>query len=124
QDVQSVLSMPIVIEAVEQALRDRAAGDAIDYPRAVAEVPLGSLRVLQAATPALGYVGFKYTYVRPDRRSCFVHLIDMATGQLEAIVDADWLGMMRTGAASGIATRELATPGPIALGQIGAGRQA
>jgi ornithine cyclodeaminase len=47
----------------------------------------------------------------------------MKTGLLEAIVEAVWLGMIRTGAASGVAAKALANPGASVLAQIGAGFQ-
>jgi len=51
-------------------------------------------------------------------------LINVKTGRLEAIIEADRLGSMRTGAASGIATRYLARKKLSTLGQIGSGGQA
>ena len=46
------------------------------------------------------------------------------SGRLKAIIEADLLGQLRTGAASGIATRLLANPDARKLGVIGTGRQA
>jgi ornithine cyclodeaminase/alanine dehydrogenase-like protein (mu-crystallin family) len=43
---------------------------------------------------------------------------------LLAIMEADWLGQLRTGAATGIATKLLARPESRSVGLIGAGRQA
>jgi alanine dehydrogenase len=44
--------------------------------------------------------------------------------ELVAIVDADKLGQLRTGAASGVAAKHLARPGAASLGVIGCGWQA
>jgi ornithine cyclodeaminase len=53
-----------------------------------------------------------------------VHLYDMAKGPLDAIVEASHLGMVRTGAASGVATRYLAREDASIVAMIGAGKQA
>lgn len=122
-DVQKLLTMPAALEMVERALRDRTLGRAVDIPRVRTATANSALRVLQAAAPELGYIGFKYTYAQGGRRCTYVHLIDIKTAQLAAIVDSDWLGAVRTGAASGVASRQLANPGASVLAQLGAGRQ-
>ena len=123
-DVQRLLTMPLALDSIERAMQDHALGRAIDIPRVRANATIGALRILQASSPELGYLGFKYGYLQPGRRSSYVHLINIKTARLEAIIDSDWMGMMRTGAASGIAARYLAAPGATLLGQLGAGRQA
>ncbi len=122
-DVQKVLTMPIALEAMEQAHKALAEQRAIDVPRARIHLPTGTQHVLQAAAPELGYVGFKYYYTRPTGKSFFVHLMNTETAKLEAIIEAVWMSMLRTGAASGVATRHLANPDASVLGQIGAGYQ-
>jgi ornithine cyclodeaminase len=123
-DVQQLLTMDIALEQVERALKDRALGHAIDVPRARIQTPAGIQHVLQACAPELGYIGFKYYFTPPGKRGAtYVHLINMQTGKLEAIVEAVLLGMTRTGAASGIAARHLANPGATVLAQLGAGYQ-
>jgi len=79
--------------------------------------------VLQAAAPDLGWIGFKYYYTRPGGKTFYVHLIDIETAKLAAIIEAVWMSMIRTGAASAVATRYLANPEASILGQIGAGFQ-
>ena len=121
--VKELITMPLALEQVERALKDRALGRAIDVPLARIQTPAGIQHVLQAAAPELGYIGFKYYYTAGGRKSFYVHLLNMQTGALEAIVEAVWLGMIRTGAASGIASKYLANPGATVLAQIGAGFQ-
>jgi len=121
--VKELITMPLALEQVERALKDRALGRAIDVPRVRIQTPAGIQHVLQAAAPELGYIGFKYYYTAGGRKSFYVHLLNMQTGALEAIVEAVWLGMIRTGAASGIASKYLANPGATVLAQIGAGFQ-
>ena len=123
-DVQQLLTMDIALAAVESALKDRALGHATDIPRARIPTPNGIQHVLQAAAPALGFIGFKSYYTVPGQRSAmYVQLTNMKTGKLEAIVEASWQSMVRTGAASGIATRALANPGATTVAQLGAGYQ-
>jgi len=79
--------------------------------------------VLQASSKPLGYTGFKYYYTRPTGRSFYVHLISIESGKLEAIIEAAWMSMIRTGAASGAATQYLAREDASIVGQIGSGNQ-
>ncbi len=123
-NVGQLLTMDIALTQVERAMKDRALGKAIDVPRQRIQTTSGIQHVLQACAPELGYIGFKYYYTPPGKRgvSC-VHLINMQTGKLEAIVESVLLGMIRTGAASGVASKHLANPGATVLAQLGAGYQ-
>lgn len=123
-DVKKLLTMPLALEWVEEALKARAEQRAIDLPRARIHLATGTQHVLQAAAPELNAVGFKYYYTTPRGKSFYVHLIDTETGRLEAIIEAVWMSMVRTGAASGVAARHLAAEGASIVGQIGAGFQA
>lgn len=122
-DVRGLLTMDLALESVEAALRAHASGDAIDTPRVRTHTLQGVLHVMQAASPALDLSGFKYYYISRESRRSYVHLLGARSGRLEAIVESGWMGMMRTGAASGIAARHLARPDCRILGQIGAGVQ-
>jgi len=122
-DIKQLITMPVALECVEQALRARALGDAIDVPRARIHLPTGTQHVLQAAAPVLKSVGFKYYYTTPQGKTFFVHLINTESGRLEAIIEAVWMSMVRTGAASGVATDHLAAKDASVVGQIGAGFQ-
>lgn len=123
KDVQQVLNMDILLKTTEQSLKDRALHHAVDIPRQRIYAPEGVQHVLQAASKVLGYTGFKYYYTRPTGRSFYVHLISIESGKLEAIVEAAWMSMVRTGAASGAATHVLANPDASIVGQIGSGNQ-
>jgi ornithine cyclodeaminase len=122
-DIQKLLTMPLALEAMEQAHKALGEGKAIDIPRQRIHLPVGAQHVLQAAAPELGYIGFKYYYTRPSGRSFYVHLMSIENGTLDAIIEAVWMSMVRTGAASGVATKHLANPDASVLGQIGAGYQ-
>lgn len=122
-DIQKLLTMPLALEAMEEAHVALAEGKAIDIPRQRIHLPVGTQHVLQAAAPGLGTIGFKYYFSRPTGKSFYVHLMSIEKGSLEAIIEAVWMSMVRTGAASGVATRHLANADASILGQIGAGYQ-
>ena len=123
-DVKTVLTATMALEAVESAHRDLALGLAQDTPRARTRLPQTVLHILQGALPAQGVLGYKaYTSNRSGNRF-LVHLFDAATGSLLAIIEADYMGMIRTGAASGVAAKWLARPAAKVAGVFGAGWQA
>lgn len=124
EDVKQVLTMPMAMAAVESAHRDLAMGQALDTPRARSRLPQTVLHILQGALPAQGVVGYKaYTSNRSGNRF-LVHLFDADSGALLAVIAADFLGMMRTGAASGVAAKWLARPDSRVAGVFGSGWQA
>lgn len=123
--VRKLLPMAAAIEAVQQAFLERARGEAFDVPRVRTRQPGGHLHILQGASVPLNLVGFKAYYIRPGKsRTSLLHLIDRESGSLLAVIDADYLGQMRTGAATGVAARALAREDAQVLGLFGAGRQA
>ena len=123
-DVKQLLTVAMAMEAVESAHRDLAQGLAVDIPRARSRLPQTALHILQGALPAQGAIGYKaYTANRSGNRF-LVHLFDAASGQLRAVIEADYLGMIRTGAVSGLAAKWLARPDASVAGVFGAGWQA
>lgn len=123
-DVKQLLTVTMAIEAVESAHRDLALGLAQDTPRARTRLPQTVLHMLQGALPAQGVIGYKaYTTNRSGNRF-LVHLFDSSSGELLAIIEADYLGMIRTGAASAVAAKWLARPESKVAGVFGSGWQA
>ena len=123
-DVKQVCTVALAMEGVESAHRDLSLGVAIDTPRARSRLPQTVLHMLQGALPAQGVIGYKaYTTNRSGNRF-LVHLFDAATGQLKAIIESDYLGMVRTGAVSGLAAKLLARPSAKIAGVFGSGWQA
>lgn len=123
-DVKELLDMEMALAAVESAHRELALGQAQDLPRARTRLPQTTLHILQGALSAQGVMGYKaYTSNKSGNRF-LVHLFDVASGRLLALIEADYLGMMRTGAASGVAARCLARPESVVAGVFGAGWQA
>jgi ornithine cyclodeaminase/alanine dehydrogenase-like protein (mu-crystallin family) len=124
-DVRQLLTMQDAIVQVERAFRARAVGKAFDIPRVRTRQPGGHLHILQAAAPDLNYIGYKAYYIQPDKsRTSLLHLINMSQGNLEAMIQADWLGQIRTGAASAVAVQTLARKSSKILGLFGSGRHA
>ncbi|MEF8736431.1 MAG: hypothetical protein V5B35_07445 [Candidatus Accumulibacter necessarius] len=116
--------MPMALEAVESAHRALSSGLACDVPRQRTRLPQTTLHILQGALPQFDAIGYKaYTSNRSGVRF-LVHLYRASRGSLLAVIEADLLGMMRTGAASGVATRWLARPDAQVAGVFGAGWQA
>src|SRR4051812_2308769 len=104
EDVRQVLSMEMALQAVEEGLRKMAIDEAQNLPRARAQTDHAMLHVLAAAAKSLGYMGFKaYSTSRKGTHFHF-SLYDGKTGSLLALIRANYLGQMRTGAASGVAT--------------------
>jgi alanine dehydrogenase len=123
-DVGQLLTMPMALYAVEFAHRELALGRGIDIPRQRTRLPQTALHILQGALPELDAMGYKaYTSHRSGVRF-LVHLFSASSGMLRAVIEADRLGMMRTAAASGVATRWLAQPEAEVAGVFGAGWQA
>lgn len=123
-DVRQLLTMPLAVAAVEEAHCLLAQAQAVDVPRQRTRLPQTALHILQGALPGLDAIGYKaYTSNRSGVRF-LVHVFSAASGCLRVVVEADRLGMMRTAAASAVATRYLARPEAEVLGVFGAGWQA
>src|SRR5437667_3960959 len=124
-EVRAVLTMPMTLEAVEEISRKQATGEVVVHPRRRFELPGGGFfHYMAAADFSAGFVAMKqYTYVRGKLRF-LVPLYEIATGDLLAIIEADYMGQMRTGAASGVATKYLARRNSRVAAIIGTGGQA
>ncbi len=125
EDVRALLAMPLALELIEEVSRRQAAGQVPLHSRQRLELPEKVfLHYMAAGDPARGYMGMKlYTSVRGALRF-LVPLYSAKNGQLLALLEADYLGQMRTGAASGVATKYLARPDARAVGIVGTGLQA
>jgi alanine dehydrogenase len=123
-DVRQVLTMDMALEAVEAGLRKVALDEAVNIPRTRCRTDHCGLHVLSAAAKTLGVLGYK-AYV-DSRRGVHFHvgLYDGKTGALLSLMQADYLGQVRTGAASGIATQYMARPESSEVGVFGSGKQA
>ncbi|MDD2317071.1 MAG: ornithine cyclodeaminase family protein [Desulfobacterales bacterium] len=123
-EVRQVLTMQSAVEAVEQAMKEHALGLAVNIPRERTRIQKGALHILQGAVESCGVFGYKaYTSTREGIRF-LVYLYNSLRGKLEAVIEADYLGMIRTGASGGVAARWLSRENSKTVGMFGAGWQA
>ncbi|MDM8001165.1 MAG: ornithine cyclodeaminase family protein [Dehalococcoidia bacterium] len=128
-DIKGLLSMPAVIEAVEQAIREHAAGHARMPHKVYLDTESGDFRAMPALL--LGAAGVKWVCAYPGNPAkglpnVMATLIysDPGTGYPLAIMDAMDITAYRTGATAAIASKYLARRDSATLGLIGAGQQA
>lgn len=120
--VAQILTVEDSIAVVERALCDQAVGKAENLPRQRLKVGSASLHMLAASWEGEGVYGQKIYSVGPEGSQFWV-LLYHADGRPYAILEAQRLGQIRTGAASGIATRALARKDSRRVGVIGSGYQ-
>jgi alanine dehydrogenase len=123
QDVLRLVSVEDAIAALEQALATWGDSSTVNLPRQRAPAGTGALNLMGAAWGAKQLFGLKAYYAGPGA-TFHVLLYSSSDGKLKAMIEADNLGRIRTGAASGLATKVLARPDARTLGIIGTGRQA
>jgi alanine dehydrogenase len=124
-EVRQVLTMPMALAAVEEVSHKQATGEVINHPRRRFELPTGGFfHYMAAADYTAGLLAMKqYTFVRGKMRF-LVPLYEVKTGDLVAMIEADYMGQLRTGAASGVATKYLARRDASTAAIIGTGGQA
>jgi len=124
-DVRALLTMPLALEAVEESLLLQGKGELSLHPRRRLRLPDNAfLHYMAAGDPVHGYMGMKlYTIARGVARFV-VPLFRSTTGEMAALIEADALGQIRTGAASGVATKYLANSNARSACIIGTGYQA
>lgn len=128
QDVTNLLTMTDTLAAVEAVFKLQASGEATNEPRRRVRAQGSTLMTMSGAVSNFGefkgLLGLKsYTVSRTGARF-YVSLFDAVTGELLAFIEADKLGQMRTGAASGVATKYLAREDAKTVGVYGSGWQA
>lgn len=124
-DVKSILTMPLAIEAVDASFRRLADGSACLHSRQRLHLPERSyLHYMAAGDLTSGYMGLKMYTSSHEGLRFLVTLFDAKSGDLVALLEAEYLGQMRTGAASGVATRLMARTDARVVGIIGTGLQA
>ncbi|MBU1699501.1 MAG: ornithine cyclodeaminase family protein [Candidatus Eisenbacteria bacterium] len=135
KDVEKVLTMKDCIIAVEKAFAELANGRTIMPQRAV--IPISDHKGVFLGMPAyiggeMNALGIKIVTVYPENPKKYniptifgtLSLCDPATGRTIAIMDAGYLTAVRTGAASGVATKFLAREDSKIAVIFGAGVQA
>jgi ornithine cyclodeaminase/alanine dehydrogenase len=123
-DVLDLLPMDAALERVEESFLAQHRGDGVNDPRRRIFLPKLSLHYMAAALRGDGFLGMKIYTIASQAWRFVVLLFDAASGELVAFMEADQLGRIRTGAASGVATKYLARRDASSVGLIGTGRQA
>ena len=124
ENVAELLGPADAVEAIEECFRRLARGAVENAPRRRLRLDEGSLADMAAADRELGLAGGKLYAATPGGASFVVCLFETDGPTLAAVIEADHLGRLRTGAASGVAARHLAWSGARTLGIIGCGHQA
>jgi ornithine cyclodeaminase/alanine dehydrogenase-like protein (mu-crystallin family) len=126
EQVREALPMTKAIDLVEESFRRLDDGRAVNHPRRRVMLENGAwLHYMAAGDNEDGYLATKVYATRPRVGARFaVLLFDAETTELLASIDANALGQIRTGAASGVATRHMAHENARRLGMIGCGFQA
>ena len=121
-EVARLLTPADAVAAVEDSFRRLAAGTIENVPRYRVRRDGGVLAVMSAVDRERGLACVKTYDVTPDRLSFVVVLF--RAPEAPAVIEADMLGRLRTGAASAVAAKYLARPDARTLGVIGCGTQA
>lgn len=129
-EVARILTMKEGVRLVEEGFRQYAEGRTTLAPRMVMKLEgdAGNFRIMAAIVPDMGGFGLKTLTGTPGKRapeSTYFAMLyfDVATGALLAVLPATHITGIRTGAASGVATRYLARDDAKVLGLFGAGFQ-
>ncbi len=122
-DVEKLATTEMAIEAMEEAFRLQGEQKTEVAPRRRCRLDGGMLHVMSASLPTLGYAGLK-SYTSVGGLARFAVLLYRGDGELVAIIEANKLGQMRTGAASAVATKYMARQDASRLGIFGTGWQA
>jgi ornithine cyclodeaminase/alanine dehydrogenase-like protein (mu-crystallin family) len=123
-EVGELLAPADAVEAIDACFRRMAAGAVENKPRYRLRLDGGALAVMSAADLELGYAGAKVYAGFAEGARFAVLLFRADSPELVAVLEADKLGQLRTGAASGVAARHLAAGSAASLGVIGCGWQA
>jgi ornithine cyclodeaminase/alanine dehydrogenase-like protein (mu-crystallin family) len=123
-EVADLLTPADAVEAVEGSFRRLAAGEVENLPRRRAPLEGGMFALMAAVDTELGLAGLKaYTWLE-EGTPFVVVLFDTEKAEIAGVIEADKLGQLRTGAASGVAAKYLARESATSLGVIGCGWQA
>jgi len=123
-DVRRLLPVSECVRLMREVFERLAAGEALNQPRRRLILPTHSVLHYMAASDGR-YFGAKIYASNPRRGAYFLFLLYAAAdAQPLAILEANHLGQIRTGAASGFATALLARPDARTVGIIGSGFQA
>ncbi len=123
--MERLLTVAEAVPLVETALKHQAVGAAANLPRAhTIAAPGVMLAHMQAALHEQGVFGFKVYSIANGVYRFYVLLYSIDTGELLAVIQANSLGRIRTGAASGVSAKHMAHEDSTEVGVLGSGFQA
>jgi ornithine cyclodeaminase/alanine dehydrogenase-like protein (mu-crystallin family) len=123
-DVDRLLTMDLALDSLEEVFRARSEGKVGNTPRSRVPFGRGAYNFMAAAWPEKGVVGHKAYAAGAGGISAHVMLYSTQGEGLLAIIEASRMGQVRTGAASGVATKYMAKADADSVGVIGVGYQA
>ena len=124
--VKDILSVKNTVELLEEAMKALSTGKAFNSPRKRLPTSYegGNLHFMAASWPEKGIAGHK-SYVVTNGKATFVVVLYSTDGEgLLGVIEANLLGQIRTGAASGLASKYLAKKDSKRIAIIGSGFQA
>lgn len=133
EDIRRALSMAEAINAMEEAFSQLSSSEATVPLRVGIDMPKtnGNALFMPVYLPIIDKVGVKVVSIFKDNPKiglpmidALVMVMDAANGQPLAVMNGEVLTAMRTGAASGLATRLLSRENSQVVAIIGAGAQA
>ncbi len=126
QEVVQLLPMDECIDALDRAFAHAGAGQVENKPRSRIAMPGGFFHFMAASDGSQGMFGYKAypSFGGPSQAKMMVMLYDYETGGLLACLEAGRLGQIRTGAASGLATKYMAREDASTVAVLGSGFQA
>src|SRR5258708_38142757 len=113
-EVRQLLTMPMAMDAVEEISRKQADGRVILHPRRRFELPAGGgfFHYMAAMDTEAGFIAMKqYTYVKGILRF-LVPLYEISTGDILALIEADFMAQQPTAAPSALPPNYLPPPNP------------
>lgn len=126
REVVDLLPMNECIDVLEEAFAHAGAGQVEIKPRSRIRMPNGFFHFMAASDAGHQVFGYKAypSFGGPGGAKFMVMLYDFESGQMLACIEAGRLGQIRTGAASGLATKYMARENAATVGVFGSGFQA
>ncbi|MEO2140792.1 MAG: ornithine cyclodeaminase family protein [bacterium] len=124
QEVAQLLPMDECIDVLEEAFAHAGAGKVDNRPRNRIRMPGGFFHFMVASNEGHGVFGYKAYPSFAGGAKMIVMLYDYETGALLSCMEGGQLGQIRTGAASGLATKYMAKKDAATVAVIGSGFQA
>ena len=120
KDVEKLVGIEDAIGALETVFAEWGTDNVQNAPRQRIKIPERAMNLMGASWSSGDVCGHKAYF-----SGCFyVSLYSISQKRQLALIEANKLGALRTGAASGVATKILARKDATTLGVIGSGRQA